>query len=164
MKSPRWDSNSNGFLWCHSNCNFKQPVMNSPWLDSNYNVLKFGNNSFLFIISTNKWMRIDLIHWFIWLIMYWFSSYYQWMILMIFFCLNYQVIGSMDNHTAPCSNFWNFACHNWLVSNPMPPWASKWSSKEELSHRGTNSILMILKILKILSNPSNPKSTIYDTG
>ena len=53
-----------------------------------------------------------------------------------FVCFELQVIGSMDNHTAPCTNFWNFACHNWLVSNPMPPWASKWSNREELSHRG----------------------------
>lgn len=42
----------------------------------------------------------------------------------------------MDNHTSPCGNFWNYACHNWLVSNPLPPWASKWSGREELAHRG----------------------------
>lgn len=66
-----------------------------------------------------------------------------------------QVIGSMDNHTAPCTNFWNFACHNWLVSNPMPPWASKWSSREELTHRANEEMR---KLIETMPHPTRVDS------
>ena len=54
-----------------------------------------------------------------------------------------QVIGSMDDRVLPCQDFWNYACHNWVTTNPMPPWASKWSIRDEIAHQG-NTLTVIV--------------------
>ncbi|XP_046444687.1 endothelin-converting enzyme 2-like isoform X1 [Daphnia pulex] len=66
-----------------------------------------------------------------------------------------QVIGSMENHTSPCTNFWNYACHSWLVSNPLPPWASKWSIREELAHRAHEEMR---KLIETMPHPTRVDS------
>jgi hypothetical protein len=49
----------------------------------------------------------------------------------------------MDDRVLPCQDFWNYACHNWVTSNPMPPWASKWSIRDEIAHQGNTLTFVV---------------------
>jgi len=54
-------------------------------------------------------------------------------------------VKAMDKTTDPCEDFYQFACGNWLKSNPIPPDQSRWGRFSELDERNKEVLREILE-------------------
>lgn len=59
---------------------------------------------------------------------------------------------SIDRTADPCTNFYQFACGNWIKTNPIPPEYSRWGRFNELADRNQ-------RILKDILETSSAKTT-----
>ncbi|HYI92200.1 MAG TPA: M13 family metallopeptidase [Bryobacteraceae bacterium] len=63
-------------------------------------------------------------------------------------------VANIDKSAEPCSNFFQYACGNWIKNNPIPSDRSRWSRFEELAARNENILLDILQTSAVKTNGS----------
>ena len=52
---------------------------------------------------------------------------------------------ALDRGTAPCADFYRFACGGWLSRNPVPPDRARWGRFDELAERNQAALRSILE-------------------
>jgi putative endopeptidase len=64
---------------------------------------------------------------------------------------------ALDRNADPCTNFFQYACGNWIKNNPIPPDQSRWGRFNELAERNRQLLRGILE--EAAANPG--RSPVY---
>jgi len=66
-------------------------------------------------------------------------------------------LGAIDRSVDPCTNFYLFACGEWIAKNPIPPDRPIWSRFDELQERNNQLLKRVLEEAAAGSSPSTKK-------
>src|ERR1041385_5082891 len=66
-------------------------------------------------------------------------------------------VSAMDKTADPCSDFFQYACGNWVRNNPIPPDQSKWGRFSELQERNRD---ILREILEESAKPNPARDTV----
>ena len=66
---------------------------------------------------------------------------------------------AVDKTADPCTNFYQYACGNWLKANPIPSDRVRWGRFDELGER--NNYLLYAELKKAADTPQSPLQTQY---
>ena len=68
-------------------------------------------------------------------------------------------LSAIDKTADPCSNFYQYACGNWLKSNPIPSDQVRWGRFNELAER--NNYLLYADLKSAADAPKSPLQKKY---
>jgi putative endopeptidase len=68
-------------------------------------------------------------------------------------------LSAIDKSVDPCTNFYQYACGNWMKENPIPADKVRWGQFDELHQR--NAYLLYLDLKAAAADPKTPLQTKY---